>query len=82
MTGTESISVISCQELVPGDAVEAFYGSNLVHRGPVTDTAPEHGLLWILDTLTGTRRLLDTSELEIVRLPAQCREVLVDAPRP
>lgn len=22
----------SCQDLVPGDAVEAFYNSNLVHR--------------------------------------------------
>jgi hypothetical protein len=49
----------------------------LVHRGPVTDIGPDQGLFWILDTLTGSRRLLDSSELEIVRLPPQYREVLV-----
>jgi hypothetical protein len=37
-------------------------------------------MFWILDTLTGSRRLLDSSELEIVRLPAHYREVLVGAP--
>lgn len=70
----EHSAVGSCQELRPGDAIEAFYKSNLVHRGPVTDTAPELGLFWILDTLTGGRRLLDMSELEIVRLPAHYRD--------
>lgn len=72
----------SCQDLVPGDAVEAFYNSNLVHRGPVTDTAPELGLFWILDTLTGGRRLLDMSELEIVRLPARYRDASPQWPGP
>ena len=74
MVGDHS-TVGSCHELHPGDAVEAFYKSNLVHRGPVTDTAPDLGLFWILDTLTGGRRLLDMSELEIVRLPAHYRDV-------
>ena len=68
-----------CDELSPGDAIEAFYRSTLVHRGPVTDIGPDQGLFWILDTLTGSRRLLDSSELEIVRLPPQYREVLVGA---
>ncbi|WP_163161790.1 hypothetical protein [Arthrobacter sp. Alg241-R88] len=70
----------SCDELSAGDAIEAFYGSTLVHRGPVTEVALDQGLLWILDTLTGSRRLLDMSELEIVRLPAHYHEVLVGAP--
>jgi len=29
---------------------------------------PDHGLLWIMDDLRGGRRLLDMSELEIVRV--------------
>ena len=73
MIGEDS-AIGSCQELSPGDAIEAFYKSSLVHRGPVTDTAPELGLFWILDTLTGGRRLLDMSELEIVRLPTHYRD--------
>ena len=80
MTGTDGVVISPYQELVPGDAIEAFFRSTLVHRGPVTGTAPDHGLLWILDTLTGSRRLLDMSELEIVRLPAHHREIRVNAP--
>ncbi|MGF9646922.1 hypothetical protein AAIH32_03055 [Pseudarthrobacter oxydans] len=70
----------SYDQLKPGDAIEAFHGSVLVHRGPITDVAPDQDLLWILDTLTGSRRVLDTSELEIVRLPTHHREVLVGLP--
>lgn len=80
MISKEHGGIGTCDELSPGDAIEAFYRSTLVHRGPVTDIAPDQGLFWILDTLTGSRRLLDSSELEIVRLPARYREVLVGAP--
>jgi hypothetical protein len=59
----------STDELVSGDAIEAFHEGTLIHRGPVMDTIPGCGLLWILDTLTGDRRLLDASGLEIVRIP-------------
>ncbi|MHC6594365.1 hypothetical protein [Arthrobacter sp. C152] len=59
----------------PGDAVEAFHRGFLVHRGPVAEPGPEPGQFWILDTLTGRRQFLDSSELEIVRLPARYREV-------
>lgn len=80
MTGEHSVIspchvIGSCYELMPGDVIEAFHKSNLVHRGPVTDTAPELGLFWILDTLMGGRRLLDMSELEIVRWPAHHRDL-------
>jgi hypothetical protein len=81
MTSTHGAVTGSCPAPVPGDAVEAFYRSTLVHRGPVTGTSPGYGLCWILDTLTGSRCLLDTSELEIVRLPAHYREVSVGARR-
>lgn len=82
MISNDQAVIGSCDELAAGDAIEAFYGNTLVHRGPVTETALDQGLVWILDTLTGSRRLLDISELEIVRLPAHYREVLVGAPGP
>jgi hypothetical protein len=80
MISTDHIVIGSCDELSPGDAIEAFYKNTLVHRGPVTEVAPDLGLFWILDTLTGSRRVLDISELSILRLPAHYREVQVGAP--
>ncbi len=82
MANNDHIDVDFCRELTSGDAIEAYYKNTLVHRGPVTDTAPDYGLVWILDTLTGDRRLLDLAELEIVRIPPRYREVRVGAPRP
>lgn len=82
MISIDHVVIDSCNELAPGDAIEAFYKNSLVHRGPVTEIAPEHGQFWILDTLTGSHRVLDISDLSIVRLPAHYREVLLGAPRP
>ncbi|TLM87487.1 hypothetical protein [Pseudarthrobacter sp. NamE5] len=82
MISKDDVVTGSCDKLFPGDAIEAFYKDTLVHRGPVTGTVREDGVFWILDTLTGARRLLDLSEFKIVRLPARYREVLVTAPRP
>lgn len=50
MQSNERTMVNSCQELLRGDAVEAFCKNTLVHRGPVTATAPDQVLFWILDT--------------------------------
>lgn len=82
MTSSDRIFIDSCHDLAPGDAIEAFHKGTLVHRGPVTDTIPDYGLFWILDTVTGDRRLLDMSELIVVRIPAHYREVRVAAARP
>lgn len=60
--------VRSCQELSAGDKIAARYKGMLVHRGPVTEVVPGHGLFWIMDELTGGRRLLDMADLEIARL--------------
>ena len=68
MAHRNGVVVRTCHELASGDAVEAFYNNVLVHRGPVLDVIPECGLVWILDTLTGCCRLLETSALEIYRL--------------
>ena len=64
------VAIGSCYELGSGDAVEAFHEDMLIYRGPVTEVVPDHGLFWILDTLTGGRRLVDMSELEVVRIPS------------
>lgn len=56
------------EDLSPGDVVEAWRGGRLLHRGRVTDVAANQGLLWIMDTVSGSRRLLDHSELEITRV--------------
>jgi hypothetical protein len=55
----------TCNELAAGDFIVARNKGSLVHRGRVTETAPELGLFWIMDELTGSRRLLDMADLEI-----------------
>lgn len=67
MTVDEKTLVLSCHELTAGDEIIARYNGSLVHRGRVTERVPDHGLFWILDELTGGRRLLDMADLEIVR---------------
>ncbi|WLQ05826.1 hypothetical protein [Arthrobacter oryzae] len=41
-----------------------------MHRGRITERMPGHGLFWIMDEVTGGRRLLDMAELDIVLLQA------------
>lgn len=65
MTMSEETVVGTCHELAAGDFIVARYKGSLVHRGRVTERVPEHGLFWILDELTGGRRLLDMADLEI-----------------
>ncbi|WP_082566629.1 hypothetical protein [Arthrobacter sp. Soil764] len=69
MTRYDRRIVGSCRELASGDGIEAFYQGTLMHRGPVTNTNPDYGLFWILDTLTGSACLIDMFELDIVRIP-------------
>lgn len=59
--------VQSCHELLAGDDISARYKGVLVHRGKVTEVVPGHGLFWIMDELTGSRRLLDMADLDITR---------------
>jgi hypothetical protein len=67
MTMGEEAVVGTCHDLAAGDLIVARYRGSLVHRGRVTERVPERGLFWIMDELTGGRRLLDMSELEIGR---------------
>lgn len=67
--GMEGIAIVrSCHELSAGDEINARHKGALVHRGQVTEVLPDHGLFWIMDELSGSRRLLDMAELEIARI--------------
>lgn len=68
MTVDENTVVHSCHELTAGDEIEARSRGSLVHRGRVVERVPDHGLFWIMDELSGGRRLLDMSDLEILRV--------------
>ncbi|MEE9095259.1 hypothetical protein [Pseudarthrobacter phenanthrenivorans] len=57
----------SNNELTSGETVEAYYKGSLVHRGEVSDIAPNQELFWMMDVLTGHRKLVDIAELDVVR---------------
>jgi hypothetical protein len=54
-------------ELNVGDEIEAWHNGKLFHRGTVTQTVTAVDLFWILDSRTGTRRLIDAGALVILR---------------
>jgi hypothetical protein len=63
----DDTAIRTCGELAVGDEIEAWHNGKLFHRGRVTQTVPLMELLWILDSRTGARKLLDVEALEIVR---------------
>ena len=67
MTAEVSRQVQSCGELSVGDQIEAWHNGRLFHRGEVIRTVAATDLFWILDERTGTRRLIDSEALVIVR---------------
>lgn len=64
---TEETVVETCHDLSSGGCDSGRRKGSLVHRGRVTERVPSHGLFWIMDELTGGRRLPDLADLEIVR---------------
>ncbi|HEX9225720.1 MAG TPA: hypothetical protein VF885_03555 [Arthrobacter sp.] len=70
MTAEVSRQVQSCGELLVGDLIEAWHNGRLFHRGEVIRTVAATDLFWILDERTGTRRLIDSEALVIVRAEA------------
>ena len=50
-----------------GDEIEAWHNGKLFHRGTVTQTVTAVDLFWILNSRTGTRRLIDAEALVILR---------------
>jgi hypothetical protein len=62
--------IIDCRSLSPGDIIEAHYNGQLYYVGTVTETVPVLGMFWILESGTGTRKLLDPLALHVVRRTA------------
>lgn len=48
-----------------GDYIEVWRGEFLHNRGPIIDLAFPHGVFWILDELTGTRKIIDLDESQV-----------------
>ena len=63
----EARHIRSSSELNVGDEIEAWHNGKLFHRGTVTQTVTAMDLFWILDSRTGTRRLIDAEALVILR---------------
>ena len=63
----EARHIRSSSELNVGDEIEAWHNGKLFHRGTVTQTVTAVDLFWILDSRTGTRRLIDAEALVILR---------------
>jgi len=63
----EARHIRSSSELNVGDEIEAWHNGKLFHRGTVTQTVKAVDLFWILDSRTGTRRLIDAEALVILR---------------
>ncbi len=61
-------------DLVVGDLIEAWHDGRCYNRGKVLQTVPSMGMFWILDTGSGTRKLVDFETLLIRRTPEEgCR---------
>jgi hypothetical protein len=67
MNVEEARHIHSSSELNVGDQIEAWHNGKLFHRGTVTQTVAAMDLFWILDSRTGTRRLIDVEALVILR---------------
>ena len=70
MTAEEARRVHSSSELSVGDEIEAWHNGKLFHRGRVNQTVASMDLFWIMDSRTGTRRLIDVEALVILRAAA------------
>ena len=66
----EARHIRSSSELNVGDQIEAWHNGKLFHRGTVTQMVAAMDLFWILDSRTGTRRLIDAEALVILRAAA------------
>lgn len=55
------------RELAIGDLVEAWHDGRRYNRGKVMRTIPSMGMFWILDSGSGTRKLVDFEAL-LIRL--------------
>lgn len=58
-------------DLAVGDIIEAWHEGRRYNRGKVLQTMPSMGMFWILDTGSGTRKLVDFESLLVRRLSVE-----------
>jgi hypothetical protein len=75
MTEEQAIGIVRyLKDLVVGDMIEAWHEGRRYNHGKVLQTVPSMGMFWILDTGSGTRKLVDFESLLVRRLPEEdCR---------
>ncbi|MFC9772479.1 MULTISPECIES: hypothetical protein [unclassified Pseudarthrobacter] len=56
-------------DLTVGDVIEAWHEGRRHNRGRVLQTVPSMGMFWLLDSGTGTRKLVDFEALLVRRVP-------------
>lgn len=62
------------KDLVVGDMIEAWHEGRRYNHGKVLQTVPSMGMFWILETGSGTRKLVDFESLLVRRLSEEdCR---------
>ena len=61
------------RDLTAGDAIEAWHDGRRYHRGKVLHTVPAMGMFWILDSGSGTRKLVEFEAMIVRRIPEQER---------
>jgi hypothetical protein len=62
-------TVLDLKDLAVGDMIEAWHEGRRYNRGKVLQTIPSMGMFWILDTGSGTRKLVDFETLLVRRVP-------------
>lgn len=74
MTEEQATGIVQdIKDLVVGDMIEGWHDGRRYNRGKVLQTVPSMGMFWILDTGSGTRKLVDFESLLVRRLPEECR---------
>ncbi|MFE4544165.1 hypothetical protein [Arthrobacter sp. NPDC056727] len=75
MTEEQALGTVQdLTDLAVGDIIEAWHEGRCYNRGKVLQTVPSMGMFWILDTGSGTRKLVDFESLLV-------RRISVDEPR-
>lgn len=72
MTEEQASEVVhDLTDLAVGDMIETWHEGRRYNRGKVLQTVPSMGMFWILDTGSGTRKLVDFNSLLVRRPPEQ-----------
>jgi hypothetical protein len=58
--------VSSCSQLAAGDRIEVRRDNRIIHQGEVRAIIAHLNLVWITDTVTGARQLLDLELLHVL----------------